>query len=193
MKRIFFFSLLFFSFSCVAQTETTIRNHYNEVNKKIAESIEQGYEGSLYNNHWETNKNGKSWPAVGNYTETTDFWYDDDPNHLPATERNPKIVLLKVNITRKASHLMTNEEYLYKDGKLIFYYNNQGEEGNEWETRVYFNSKGIMFKSSVKANGKELTAKDFTTEEYRDFKPNPVTIMTSGKKYQDLFVKSMAY
>jgi hypothetical protein len=191
MKKMAFIILLCNVFAASAQTEADIRKHYTEVNKQITESIEHGFEGSLYNNHWETNKNGKSWPAVGLYTETTDFWYDDDPNHISAAERNPKNVLLKVNITRKSSHLMTNEEYLYKDGKLIFYYNNQGEEGNEWETRVYFNSKGIMFKSSVKANGKELTAKDFTTEEYRDFKPNPVRVMTDGKKYQDLFVKSM--
>ena len=86
---------------------------------------------------------------------------------------------------------MTNEEYLYKDGKLLFYYSHEGEEGNEWETRIYYNTKGIMFKSSVKANGKELTAKNFTKEEYEDLKPNPAAIQTSGKKYQDLFVKSM--
>ena len=52
-------------------------------------------------------------------------------------------------------------------------------------------NKGVMFKSSVKANGKELTAKDFLTEDYRDFKPNAVTTLANGKKYQDLFVKSM--
>jgi hypothetical protein len=191
MKRFIFFALLFIAFSSSAQTEADIRKHYTEVNKKITESIEQGFEGPLYNNQWVTNKNGKSWPAVGLYSETTDLWYDDDPNHLPATERNPKNVLLKVNISRKASHLMTNEEYLYKDGKLLFYYCQQGEEGNEWETRVYFNSKGIMFKSSVKANGKELTVKDFLTEDYKDFKPNAAAIMADGKKHQDLFVKSM--
>jgi len=191
MKRYILLALLFITLGSSAQTETDIRNHYTGVNKQITESIEQGFEGSLYNNHWVTNKNGKSWPAVGIYTETTDFWYDDDPNHLPASERNPKTVLLKVNISRKASHLMTNEEYLYKDGKLLFYYSHQGEEGNEWETRVYFNSKGIMFKNRVKANGKELTEKDFTTEEYKDFKPNAVSVMATGKKYQDLFVKSM--
>ncbi len=162
-----------------------------EVNKQIAESIEHGYEGPLYNNQWITNKNGRSWPAVGIYTETTDFWYDDDPNHIPAIERNPKNVLLKVNVTRKSSHLMSNEEYLYKDGKLLFYYSHEGEEGNEWETRIYFNTKGVLFKSSVKANGKELTAKDFLTEEYKDFKPIGTTIMAAGKKYQELFVKSM--
>ncbi len=188
--------LLVFLFFCpayfaAAQTEISIRNHYTEINKKITESIEQGFEGPLYNNQWVTNKNGKSWPAVGIYTETTDFWYNDPPDHLPASERNPKNVLLKVNISRKASHLMTNEEYLYKDGKLLFYYSHEGEEGNEWETRMYFNSKGIMFKSSVKANGKELTAKDFLTEEYKDFKPNAVATMADGKKYQELFVKSM--
>ena len=191
MRYISFIFFLYFSPAAFAQTETAIRNHYTEVNKQIAESIEQGFEGPLYNNQWITNKNGRSWPAVGLFTETTDFWYDDDPNHLPPAERNPKNVLLKVNITRKASHLMTNEEYLYKDGKLLFYYSHEGEEGNEWETRIYYNTKGIMFKSSVKANGKELTAKDFTKEEYEDLKPNPAAIQTSGKKYQDLFVKSM--
>ena len=191
MKRLFLLASQLIALCSTAQTEAEIRNHYTEVNKQITESIEHGFEGSLYNNYWETNKNGKSWPAVGIYTETTDFWYDDDPNHLPASERNPKNVLLKVNITRKASHLMTNEEYLYKDGKLLFFYSHEGEEGNEWETRVYFNSKGIMFKSSVKANGKELTAKDLTTEEYRDFKPNSLNIQKNGKKYQDLFIKSM--
>jgi hypothetical protein len=191
MKKIAFIILLCKVFAASAQTETEIRKHYTEVNKQITESIEQGFEGPLYDNQWVANKNGKSWPAVGNYSETTDFWYDDDPYHLPASERNPKTVLLKVNITRKASHLMTNEEYLYKDGKLLFYYKNEGEEGNEWETRVYFNSKGIMFKNNVKANGKELTAKDFLTEEYKDFKPNAATTMANGKKYQDLFVKSM--
>ena len=191
MSRILLFLFIGQSFFATAQTEATIRTHYTEINKQMAESIENGFEGSLYNNQWVTNKNGRSWPAVGLYTETTDFWYDDDPNHLPATERNPKNVLLKVNITRKASHLMSNEEYLYKDGKLLFYYCNEGEEGNEWETRMYFNTKGIMFKSSVKANGKELKAKDFLTEDYKDFRPNATATMANGKKYQDLFVKSM--
>jgi hypothetical protein len=191
MRRVLFFIFTCQTFLAVAQNETTIRNHYSEVNKQITESIEHGYEGPLYNNQWITNKNGRSWPAVGIYTETTDFWYDDDPNHIQAIERNPKNVLLKINITRKSSHLMSNEEYLYKDGKLLFYYSHEGEEGNEWETRIYFNTKGVLFKSSVTANGKELTEKDFLTEEYKDFKPNGTTIMAAGKKYQELFVKSM--
>ena len=191
MKRIFLFIILLFSIAVHAQTETSIRAHYTEVNKQIAESIEHGYEGSLYNNQWVHNKNGKSWPAVGRYEETTDFWYDDDPNHLSPSERNPKNVLLKVNITRRSAHLDTKEEWLFKDGKLLFYYSHEGEEGSEWETRVYFDNKGIAFKTAVKANGKELTAKDLLTAEYKGLKPNPANILANAKKYQDLFVKSM--
>lgn len=191
MKRIFLFPLLWLASTAIAQTETEIRNHYTEVNKQIKESLENGFEGTLYNNQWVNNKNGKSWPAVGNYSETTDFWYNDSPDHLSAAERNPKNVLVKVGIARKASHLMSNEEYLFKNGKLLFYYNHEGEEGQKWETRMYYNAKGILFKSSVKANGKELTAKDFLTEDYKDLKPNALKIMSNGKKYQDLFVKSM--
>ena len=73
MSRILLFLFIGQSFFATAQTEATIRTHYTEINKQIAESIENGFEGSLYNNQWVTNKNGRSWPAVGLYTETTDF------------------------------------------------------------------------------------------------------------------------
>lgn len=190
MNRFLNYLFLAFSLPAFSQTETEIRTHYQEINKQITESIANGYEGSLYCNEWTTNKHDKSWPAVGIYHETTSFWYDDDPNHMSPTERDPKLVLQKVVVSRKASHLTLNEEYLYKNGKLVFFYREESEEGNGWETRVYFNAKG-MFKSSVKANGKELTAKDFLTEEYKDFKPDPARLLKDGKKYQDLFVKSM--
>ena len=38
------------SLSASAQTETDIRKHYTAVNQQITESIEQGFEGPLYNN-----------------------------------------------------------------------------------------------------------------------------------------------
>ncbi len=180
--------------SCIAnaQTETEIKNHYQNVNKQITESIEHGFEGSLFCNEWVTNKNSKSWRAVGNYNETIDFWYTDDPNMAVSLGVNPKNFLLKINITRKSSALKTNEEYLYKEGKLVFYYSQEGEEGNARETRIYFNAKG-MFKSSVKANGKELNPKELALPENRDFKPRPSGIIQFGKKIQDLFILQMAY
>lgn len=191
MKKLHFSFLFIIPLFAAAQTEADIRKHYTEVNKRITESAEQGFEGPLYNNHWETNKHGKSWPAVGRYNETTDFWYDDAPDHLPATERNPKNVLLKVNISRLSSHLLTNEEYLYKDGKLLFYFSSMVEEGAKVETRCYINNKGIMFKSSVKVNELELTAKDFLDADQKDLKPKPASILAEAKKLQELFVKGM--
>lgn len=191
MKYYILILLLSSSLPVIAQSETEIRKHYTDVNQRIQASAEQGFEGPLYHNQWVVNKTGKSWPAVGLYSETTDFWYDDPPDHLPAVERNPRNVLLKIHVSRTSSHLSAKEEYLFRDGKLLFFFRHEGEEGQEWETRVYYNSKGIAFKTSVKANGKELTVKDFLTEEYRDFKPNPVSILGDAKKMQDLFVKSM--
>jgi len=191
MRKILLLLLSCPTIFATAQTETTIRSHYTAVNIKIKESLEQGFEGPLYQNQVVINKNGKSWPAVGRYSDTTDYWYDDDPNHLSAADRNPKNVLLKVNTVRITLHLKTAEEYLYKDGKLLFYYSRQTEEGNEWETRMYFNTKGILFKSSVKANGKELTAKDFGTPEFKEFKPDAASVISYGKEYQEHFFKMM--
>ena len=68
MKKSISIVLICYSFLASAQTETEIRNHYTEINKQITESIEQGFEGPLYNNQWIANKNMKSWPAVGLYS-----------------------------------------------------------------------------------------------------------------------------
>lgn len=190
MKNVLILFSLLSVLTVKAQTETEIRTHYQEINKKITESREQGFEGPLYCNVWTTNKNGKSWPAVGRYEETTEFWYDDDPDHLPAADRNPKTVLQKINIKRISSALQTQEEYLFKNGKLVFYYSREGEEGNLWETRLYFNTKGL-FKSIVKANDKELTAKDFSNPDYKDFKPDGAATLKRAVALQDMFLRSM--
>ena len=50
-----------------------------------------------------------------------------------------------------------------------------------------------MFKSSVKANGKELTAKELATAEYSDFRPNALNVLKYGKYYMDQFIKNMSY
>jgi hypothetical protein len=48
-----------------------------------------------------------------------------------------------------------------------------------------------MFKSSVKYDKTELTAKQLATADYADARPSVINIQHNGKKYQDLFVKSM--
>jgi hypothetical protein len=192
MRKLIFSLVSCAALSATAQTESDIHNHYQDVNKRIESSIAHGMEGELYCNEWVSNKYSKSWPAVGIYNETTDFWYDDDPNHLSPQDRDPKITLLKVAITRRSAELTTTEEYLYKNGHLVFYYSKEGEEGQERQTRIWFNAKG-MFKTSVKSDGKELSPKELATKEYSDFKPRTAVVLKDGKHYQDLFLKNMLY
>ena len=192
MKITNLFLLTFLPFLVSAQTESEIRKHYQEANKQITQSFELGFEGPLYQNQLVVNKTGRSWPAVGIYADTTNFWYDDDPNHLSPSDRNPKIVLMKVtSSSRRAADVWTRDEYLYKNGALLFYYSYWGEEDKANETRVYFNSRGLMIKSLVKINGKEITAKDMESGQYSDVKPVPISIIKAGKRYQDLFLRSM--
>lgn len=192
MNKFLFIIFSFLTSFAYAQTESEIRNHYQDVNTRIRESIEQGFEGPLYCNEWVTNKNSKSWPTVGIFTETTSFWYDEDPNHLPETERDPKTVLLKVAInTKRSFYALSTEEYLFRNGKLLFYFMNWGEEGSAWETRAWFNNNGVMIKGTVKKNGVQITDKELNTEENKDQKPVAKKILANARKYQELFLKSM--
>lgn len=192
MKKCLLLLTSFLYFSATAQTEAEIRKHYQEVNKQIEDSKQQGFEGPLYCNEWVTNKNGKSWPAVGIYNQTVSFWYDDDPGHLPASERNPKNVLVKVMLSsRRSSDAQTNEEYLYQDGIPLFYFSFWSEEGNTWETRAWFNNKGLMFKSQVKKNGTVLTEKELNEAGNKDLKPAAKNILSAARKFQEQFIQSM--
>ena len=173
-----------------SQSENDIRKYYQDVNKQIQTSIDGGMEGPLYCNEMVLNKNMKSWPALGVYQDSSNFWYDDDPNHLSTKDRDPKVVLVKVTVNRRTASLVTTEEYLYKSGRLVFFFSSEGEEGKLRETRIWFYEKG-MFKSSVKADDKELTAKQLSSAEYADFKPRTANIIKYAKNYQGLFLKAM--
>ena len=173
--------------SAAAQTETEIRKHCQEVNQQVQESKETGYEGPLYGTRVITNTTGKSWPAVGRFADTTDFWYDDPPDHLPVSERDPKKVLLKINIHRESSHLHIFEEYLFRNGVLLFYYSLQAEEGHGWETRVWFNAKDVL-KTSIRVNELEITPAD---PEYTDLLPDVNHIRKNAKELQESFEKMM--
>jgi hypothetical protein len=188
MKKLVIFFTFFITAYAGAQTEADIRKHYQEVNKQITESIDLGAEGPLYRTQWIANSHGKSWPAVGRYTDTVNFWYDDPPNHLPASERDPKKVLLKIEINGISADTYIHEEFLFRNGVLIFHFYDEKVEGFGLETRVWFNSKGIAIKKSVKGNELEILP---TELEYKSIAPNPANILKKGKKYQDLFVKSM--
>jgi hypothetical protein len=188
MKKLLLALMLTTTIMANAQTEADIRKYYQEVNAKIAESVASGYDGPLYQNRWVTNSNSKSWPAVGRFSDTVDCWYDDPPDHLPATERDPKKVLVKVVVNGISSDLYRHEEYLFRNGVLLFYFSDDKEEGMGIETRVWFNSKGAAIKKNVRANELEIKPSE---PEYKDIAPNVTRILQRAKKYQDAFVKTM--
>ena len=188
MKKLLLALLLISPAIALAQTEADIRKYYQEINAKIAESVASGYEGPLYQNRWVTNSNGKSWPAVGLFTDTVDCWYDDPPDHLPASQRDPKQVLIKVVVNGISSDLYRHEEFLFKNGVLLFYFSDDKEEGMGIETRVWFNNKGVAIKKNVRANELEIKPNE---PEYKDIAPNVTRILQRAKKFQEAFVKSM--
>lgn len=190
MKNILLLFSLITSLSSIAQSENDIRNHYNQVNNQIKESIEKGYEGPLYNNHWVVNKNGRSWPAVGIYEGITDFWYNDTPDHIDE-EQKPETILLKVSSTHRSTSYVNSEEYLFQNGKLVFFYSRLDEGGDIWETRYYFNFSGKKFKEIIRFNEKDLTQQEIISDQYKDIITSPEKAIGNSRKYQELFIKSM--
>ncbi|HMU44863.1 MAG TPA: hypothetical protein PKC72_00785 [Chitinophagaceae bacterium] len=185
----FLFSLLTPAFLS-AQSENDIRNYYNEVNNQIKESIENGYEGPLFNNHWIVNKNGRSWPAVGIYEGITDFWYNDTPDHIDEGQKL-ETVLLKVITKQRSTSYVINEEYLFQNGKLVFFYSRLDEGGDIWETRYFFNFSGKEIKEKIRFNEKDLSKKEATSDQYKDIITTPEKAINNGRKFQELFIKSM--
>lgn len=190
MRKLFFIFFIAQSFVTVAQTETAIHSYYDEVNKKIIESIEEDIEGPLYNNQWITNNHKKNWPAVGFYADTTNFWYNDPPDHIDEGTK-PETVLQKVTISQRATYYYSKEEYLFKEGKLLFYSSWLTEGGDNWETKFYYSNDGSLLKSIIKLNDEQLSKSALASNEYKDILSDYTYIFNNGKKYQDLFVKSM--
>jgi hypothetical protein len=145
MKKASVFLLLFISTFVIVYGQDdklkTIRASYTEVNDNISKSkMPDPAAGGLYSTELVVNSNNGSWRAVGNYSNKIVFWYNDQPGHQADQTKPDNSVLLKIEITTTAAIWLTTEEYLYKDGKLVFYYktDNQGEDGANQEFRYYF-------------------------------------------------------
>lgn len=151
-KRSFFILLLFLTFTLVYGQDDKlkkIRQLYTETNDKIAKSklpMEEGW-GNLYSTEININSNNGSWRAVGNYANKIIFWYYDQPGFQEDENKSDLIVLKKIEIYTTAAAGKYNEEYLYEDGKLVFYYKTSNQL--EIELRYYFwNEKLFRFQEN---------------------------------------------
>ncbi len=87
------------------------------------------------------NSGNLSWRAVGGYQKTTTFWYTDEPY---LADGAGKSVLKFISVKSEATY-NENQEYLFEDGKLIFYFYHfdYGEEDIQ-EYRFYFKDEKLI-------------------------------------------------
>lgn len=136
-----------------AQTDKRIENIkkiYQETNRKISESNENGAYSSVYLTELVVNKNNGSYPAVGVFQTIYKFYYtygDREKNPYPNR-------LLKIEVETKRSSNIEKYEFLFNEKEqLVFYF----EAENAAEKRIYFQNE-----SSIKAmlGGKTLEKND---------------------------------
>jgi len=158
-----------------------IRQHYTDVNEKIAKSKlpnEEGW-GNYYSNEVIVNSHNGSWRALGNYLNKITFWYTDQPSMQENFNKSELSVLVKIEITSTAAATKTNEEFLYDDDKLVFYYivTNPGSDMSQ-EYRYYFSDEKL-----------------FRYQENKEVIKNPeetsiVQVLKRSKQLQTLFLQT---
>lgn len=188
-KNIFFLFSFFYFGNIYAQTNEIleIKKYYGQIEALISKATAEGEEhyGGLFCNKLTINEYNNSWRAVGVYNKVVQFWYNEDPSFNPE-EINPLNCLQKIAVDWKSSANNYSEEYLFKNGKLIFYYYNYKEEDSaKKEHRLYF-SKNILIKYLI--GDKEKNINNLSDEQRNITRLS----LKQAKHYQDLFISTFA-
>ncbi len=155
-KRAFFLSLLFihaFGTARPAQEDpvAAIRALYTRTQEAIKLALQaekEGGDAGLYATELVVNSHKGPWRAVGNYSRAVTFWFADQPEFAAAEGRSPESVLVKVDVRTVAAARMETEEFLFDDGKPVFYFRRAPSGGEKpLETRYYW--KGGQLVRSV--------------------------------------------
>ena len=128
-----------------------IRKYYQETSKNIEECEKNGKFSDTFLLEMIVNKNGGSYPAVGIYKTTVNFYYtfgDREKNPYPNR-------LMKIMVTTNRSAITENTEFLFDEkGHLIFYF----KKKEDVERRVYFSLekpiKSLQGEKSVSIDAK---------------------------------------
>ena len=178
MRRIIFVISILTPLILLADDLQTIRSWYKQVNDGIKLCIEKSPECSWYQNELIINKDMLGWRAVGNYKKTVNFWYDDDPAKCDECGEEGLGVLKKVEV-KVDSEYKTWMEFLFKEGKLIFFYYKYERGEEQQQLRFYFR-EGILIehKESVQPEG------EFPAYSKKDNQK----VLKMAMKYQQLFL-----
>lgn len=190
MKRFCLLVLgLIVSIFSFAQSVNEIQQYNEAINQQVAQSLAEKYDGPLYHNQWVTNKDSASWPVVGMYSATTDFWYNYPPDILDEND-NRDSVLVKINATQRSISYWQNETFLFQKGKLLLYTYRLDEGGDVLEQSIYFSLSGKLLQQVIFFNEKEIPLNDNSLEPYQNILMKPETAIATAKKLTGLFVHS---
>lgn len=125
-----------FSLASYAQVDKrieAIRSLYTQTNEAIAIADKEAPYTDIFVVELAVNKAEVSYPAVGTYSNVARFYYTfGDREKDPYPNR-----LMKVNVVTRRSATITNAEFLYENGELVFgFVKADGEDASE--TRLYF-------------------------------------------------------
>ena len=119
-----------------------IRRSYEQMNSDIEIAEKEAPYSEIYVVELTVNKTGNQYPAVGNYSNISKFYYTyGDREKDPYPSR-----LIKITVATKRSASITTSEFLFDPaGRLIFgLVRTDGTE--QRETQMYFTSAGQLIK-----------------------------------------------
>lgn len=158
---IFFLSILTNLTNLTAQDIQHIRKQYSQYTAQISDCQDTGDECSLYCNTQTTNSLNQVWRGVGEYKSETKFWYDDNPSHCDECGIDGINVLKMVTSETYSSLVSVHEEWLFSEGKLIFYYLKTIDEDTD-EYRHYYEGDTLIL---YKENGISMAVRE-VSEKY---------------------------
>ena len=152
MRILLILFLLAFFLNVFSQQEKIqeIKDYYYDIktwiNAKDPDSLM--YSG-YYHDVKMRNVNNSPWRAVGIYNDTTHYYYNDEmeaENREGNTENSKSWALVLVIESSQHSIMFHYREWLYEDGKLLFYYDRFTgyDEESTYEYRYYFDDKKLI-------------------------------------------------
>ena len=140
-----FYSNCFIGFATRQSTE--IREYYKDIKSHTEYATDDSE--SYYSDQIVRNNKNLQWRALGIYQDTISFWYKD--LHEASQQENNKSqdsawALVMVTSSTQMSVVEHYQEWLFKDGKLIFHFDKMTgyDEESSWEYRYYFNNNKLI-------------------------------------------------
>lgn len=149
-----------------------IRAYYQEVKSQCSDSSE--YIG-FYHNQIITNVGNLQCRAVGTNQMVMDFWFSDMMNADDEENGDSINALCLLTIRSQVAAMSIYQEFLFKDGKLIFYFESNDNGSESLEYRYYYD-KGKLIRFM---QGREIIGYD----------GDPMEPIKLAAQYQDLFMK----